>query len=66
MPDSETSGTGSHYVPSFTRVKQVDGYPFQETACARFVGWSAIAPAHEEPTCSECREWLGLKDEEKA
>lgn len=55
----------THYVPAFTRNKIIDGFTFEETVCAKYVGWTAIAPAEEEPTCHECRVWLGLEPEPK-
>lgn len=57
---------GSHYTPFFTRRStDINGTVYEETACGQFVGWSEVSQAHEEPTCQECRIWLGLKDEDK-
>ena len=49
------------YVPSFTKHKNVQGAVYEQAACGKFVGWTACAPAEQEPTCRACREWLGLE-----
>ena len=57
----------SHHTPFFTRRStDINGAVYEETACGQFVGWTQVAPAHEEPTCPACRVWLGLETEEKA
>lgn len=57
---SETQLT--HEVSYFTRHKTRDGCVFEEAVCGRWVGWTACAPAEHEPTCPECRAWLGLQE----
>lgn len=50
----------THEVPAFSRTKDMGGYVFQQTCCGLFVGWTAVAPVEQEPTCPACRGWLGL------
>lgn len=61
-PDVGTEAL-THAVPFFTRHKDVQGAIYEETVCGSFVGWTAIAPAETEPTCPDCRVWLGLQEE---
>lgn len=46
----------THHVPEFTRL---DGQGWQQTACAKFVHASRVAPAGEAPTCPDCAAWCG-------
>ena len=42
---------------------EVAGARYEQTVCGLFVSQLEVAPAEHEPTCSGCREWLGLKNE---